>query len=142
MSNNIVTQNDLNQTSFNPFEWSGAVIRGKPWLLPDASQLPEIPDGVGYGCFVNANLGVGLPLFSVSATASNDTTYLYCKDGYFCPYIDPIKNPYSKQVMCPTTTRCAIERLTGKHCLAQGRYEPMLCWPGFYCPTPKSIEVW
>jgi hypothetical protein len=52
MANNIVTKNDINQTASNPFEWNGAVKPGKPWILPNASDLPSLPNGTGYGCFV------------------------------------------------------------------------------------------
>ncbi|KAJ1555412.1 hypothetical protein HK405_001966, partial [Cladochytrium tenue] len=133
MAQNIESALDINETAgINPFAWSGAVVRGQPWILPNESILPVLPPGTGYGCFVSPDLPVGLQLVADDAPLEEKE----CPLGYFCPYIDPVANPYSAQVMCPTTTRCAIERLIGNHCLAQGSPAGYACKTGTVEPVP------
>jgi ABC-type multidrug transport system ATPase subunit len=58
-----------------------------------------------------------------------------CALGFFCPNIDPLDESTWPQV-CPPTVECQFARLGNTWCPPQGRYEPQLCEPGFFCPTP------
>lgn len=63
-----------------------------------------------------------------------------CDPGYYCPFIVPGCNATYPQ-FCPPTVDCMKKRLSSSFCEAQGKFEPTLCLPGFYCPTQfKQIQ--
>ncbi|KAJ3109237.1 hypothetical protein HDU96_007268 [Phlyctochytrium bullatum] len=110
--------------------------RGKDWFLPPAFSLPRLPSDdegnrvPGFGCFASPNATVGFPLFKNATTD--------CAPGFFCPYY--VKgNPATIPVSCPPDPACQITRLQGGVCMPQGRYEPMACMTGFYCPNSSTI---
>ena len=45
--------------------------------------------------------------------------------------------------MCPASSQCSAERSSGDQCSsgAQGKYEPLICQPGYYCPTPLKMTI-
>ncbi|KAJ3201040.1 hypothetical protein HDU67_001638, partial [Dinochytrium kinnereticum] len=105
--------------------------RGRQWNLPPASELPPIPkSGPGFGCFNAPNSSVGYPLFE---NASKD-----CGPGFFCPYYE-LGNPSTQPVACPADPTCQYFRISGVSCMPQGRYEPIPCITGNYCPNPRTI---
>ncbi|KAJ3246671.1 hypothetical protein HDU78_006421 [Chytriomyces hyalinus] len=121
----------------NPFDGPNSKAIG--WVVPGPDELPALgmQNGSGYGCFVAPNLRVGLPFIPEDVGRAN-ASLVECPTGFFCPYIDSLdSNKFP--AFCPPTTECAINRLFGVRCLPQGRYEPMLCWPGFYCPDPRVM---
>ncbi|KAJ3199805.1 hypothetical protein HDU67_002545, partial [Dinochytrium kinnereticum] len=123
---------DVVERSGSPLNFFDATIpkRGDPWILPPASSLPPLPKtGPGFGCFASANTSVGFPLF---ANATVD-----CAPGFFCPYY--VKgDPSTIPVSCPASPTCQIVRLKSASCMPQGRYEPIPCMTGFYCPNPST----
>ncbi|KAJ3316756.1 hypothetical protein HDU76_001567, partial [Blyttiomyces sp. JEL0837] len=126
--------NESNQT-VDPFTYYGKPVRGKPWIIPPESILPALPPGVGYGCFQNPNSSFGYSL----ADPTNVTSVLdSCGPGFFCPYLD-LDNVFTLPVVCPADDVCQYRRLNTLRCLPQGRYEPMVCPPGFYCPDYKTV---
>ncbi|KAJ3099222.1 hypothetical protein HDU97_003331 [Phlyctochytrium planicorne] len=118
----ILFPNTKNPLNF--FELS-APRQGQPWLLPNASALPILPKGSGYGCFVSPNENVGVPISKA------------CPKGYYCPYFDGTED--TVPVACPPDPVCQIGRVFSGTCMPQGRYEPMLCLKSFYCPDPSTI---
>ncbi|KAJ3416979.1 hypothetical protein HDV05_007461 [Chytridiales sp. JEL 0842] len=70
--------------SKSPFAWNGMVEPGKEWLFPPDDWLEPLPQGFGYGCFVNAQLPLGTNLIP-NETATLDPKRLDCPDGFFCP---------------------------------------------------------
>ena len=66
-----------------------------------------------------------------------------CDAGYYCPFIVPGCNATYPQ-FCPPTIDCMKKRLGSSFCEAQGKFEPTLCLPGYYCPdqfTQKPCEA-
>ncbi|POS87517.1 hypothetical protein EPUL_001409 [Erysiphe pulchra] len=63
----------------------------------------------------------------------------FCNPGFFCPN----NNKENPPTFCPPTPNCYEHRLQSIEniCLEpQGRYEPIICAPGYYCsPGGKSI---
>ncbi|KAI9348737.1 hypothetical protein DFJ73DRAFT_796357 [Zopfochytrium polystomum] len=120
----------------DPFTLHGGPVAGQPWILPTASQLAPLPKGSpGYGCNVSPLLPVGAALYNWSDIASPADA---CPRGFFCPYFN-ISNPDTVPVACPATADCTLMRLYGNLCLPQGRYEPIPCRGGFYCPDYKTV---
>jgi hypothetical protein len=115
----------------NPFTWNAPAF-GQQWQLPSISDLPPIMDGEGFGCFVAPNASVGYKI---------ENTQLECTSGYWCPYINQ-SDPNQQMVACPPSSECALTKLYSGTCLPQGRYEPVPCLAGWYCPNPKVILPW
>ncbi|KAJ3100293.1 hypothetical protein HDU96_010381, partial [Phlyctochytrium bullatum] len=132
MSNNfyIPTKNPANF-----FETINPPRRGQPWVVPPASILPPLPaiSQPGFGCFVSPNATIGFPLFNASVPPDK-----VCGPGFFCPYYRR-EAPETWPVSCPADPVCQIARLDSGICLPQGRYEPVPCLSGFYCPDYKTI---
>ncbi|KAJ3413478.1 hypothetical protein HDV05_007923 [Chytridiales sp. JEL 0842] len=87
----------------------------------------------GLGCFIAPNLpGVGVPLEGYDPAVVEDApppsvvASADCNPGYWCPYVDG-SVPARKAAICPPQP--------------QGIFEPVPCFAGFYCPTPKEILV-
>jgi hypothetical protein len=53
---------DLTEVAQNVFSLGGEVKPGKDWYIPNATDLPTLPKGVGYGCFTYPDSAVGAPL--------------------------------------------------------------------------------
>lgn len=71
-----------------------------------------------------------------------------CIPGLYCPRINS-SSPLYHPVKCLPTPECETLRLLGHVCPnvnssfgAMGPYEPVVCPPGYYCSTPRSIERW
>ena len=62
-----------------------------------------------------------------------------CIPGLYCPYYDANNISATAPVYCNPTTECVFNRMLGKVCPAQGKYEPIICKPGNYCPTPLEM---
>ena len=83
----------------------------------------------------------GTPGFPIS----NDP---FCPPGMHCPNInatDETGNTFPQY--CSPTPDCFQKRLFGLWCPSQGRYEPTVCEPGFFCPNaslllPCPAEHW
>eukprot|EP01040_Poterioochromonas_malhamensis_P016556 gene16556-18824_t len=60
-----------------------------------------------------------------------------CAQGYYCPLYDA-SNSSTYPVQCAATDDCLLDRLATDFCSRQGRYEPVLCEEGKYCPTPTE----
>ena len=115
----------------DPFSTSPRL--GNPWNLPQASNLSTLPkDAPGYGCSRSMENPLGYPLFDGTPKMPS---------GFLAPYFDPAKN-YTYPVICPPTDTCEATRLGGNFCMPQGRYEPLACPAGFYCPDYKTVQVW
>ncbi|KAJ3394360.1 hypothetical protein HDU92_006939 [Lobulomyces angularis] len=81
----------------------------------------------------NINYNISLDSENVGLILSNKYT---CLPGFFCPNVNFIKEPNSLPRFYQPTLKCQMIRLTGKSCPEpQGRYEPKICEPGYYCPT-------
>ncbi|KAJ1536264.1 hypothetical protein HK405_015300, partial [Cladochytrium tenue] len=120
--------------SVNPFTVYGEPVRGQVWRLPAASELASLPAGAsGYGCLQAPESPLGVALANAS-----DEANMACPPGFFCPYYD-LEDSDTLPVYCPPTSDCAMMRLRTDLCLPQGRYEPMLCRAGFYCPNSSTI---
>lgn len=81
---------------------------------------------------------------------SSDPT---CLKGYYCPSVIADQIPPTQ---CMPSTECALTRLLGKPCIdgpnitntyftngsfgAMGKYEPILCPPGYYCENQQKID--
>ncbi|KAJ3039199.1 hypothetical protein HDV00_012522 [Rhizophlyctis rosea] len=71
---------------------------------------------------------VGLPLQSS----------FMCLPHFFCPNSTQASQiPY----YCPPTQQCMLDRLLGKACQPQGRFEPVVCYPGNYCPDQWNVHL-
>ncbi|KAJ3326983.1 hypothetical protein HDU76_012450 [Blyttiomyces sp. JEL0837] len=130
-------------TTIDPFTYYGKPNRGQPWILPPASILPPLPKGsFGYGCLLSPNSSLGYPMVSKSVNVTNIASITIddlCAPGFFCPYFDPTDPLDTLPVVCPATPKCSSDRLGYKLCLPQGRYEPMACPGGFYCPEYNKV---
>ncbi|KAI8847582.1 hypothetical protein BC829DRAFT_490653 [Chytridium lagenaria] len=105
--------------------------RAQQWVLPSEANLTALPKGgPGFGCFNSPNVSIGYPLFS-NATVD-------CAPGFYCPYYE-LGNVNTLPVACPPDPYCQFLRILGANCLPQGRYEPMPCLTGNYCPNPRTI---
>ena len=84
-----------------------------------------------WDCYITP-LTNGFPLYSDGRTS--------CPRGFYCPYTTPA-DAKSTPVFCPASPECSFQRLKGKQCTsgAQGKYEPLVCQPGFYCTTPLTM---
>eukprot|EP01040_Poterioochromonas_malhamensis_P002992 gene2989-3179_t len=60
-----------------------------------------------------------------------------CAPGWYCPLYNT-SNSSTYPVQCAATDDCLLDRLKTDFCDRQGRYEPVLCEKGYYCPT--SVE--
>jgi ABC-type multidrug transport system ATPase subunit len=65
-----------------------------------------------------------------------------CKPGFYCPFVNRT-NPLGVPQICPESPECKIRRIRSAQCRdgnfgAQGRFEPVMCTKGFYCPTPQE----
>ena len=65
-----------------------------------------------------------------------------CIPGLYCPLVDRT-NPFTIPTKCEPSLECYVKRLYGRPCTdgvdgAQGKYEPVLCEAGYYCPTPQE----
>ncbi|KAJ3191813.1 hypothetical protein HK101_007396 [Irineochytrium annulatum] len=93
-------------------------VRGQPWLLPRASELPALPPAAnstpGYGCFMAPLQPVGIPVL--------DNETVACPAGFLCPFF-VVGNAATAPVSCPPDPICALTRLESGICLPQGRYE-------------------
>jgi ABC-type multidrug transport system ATPase subunit len=63
-----------------------------------------------------------------------------CKPGFFCPFVNQT-DPATVPRICLESPQCKFRRIYSTQCIdgyfgAQGRYEPVMCRKGFYCPTP------
>ncbi|KAJ3126910.1 hypothetical protein HK100_010029, partial [Physocladia obscura] len=114
---------------YDPFT-ATPMQQGQNWTLPTLASLnissSERGQGSGFGCFVAPTAQIGVSFYVDS-----------CPPAYFCPYVTP--DPDTFPVLCPAAANCAVDRLFGLRCLPQGLFEPMLCWPGFYCSDPSVI---
>ena len=94
------------------------------------------------------------PLASNSAQVANGTQSCQalgiqdCIPGLYCPRVNA-SNPLYYPVKCLPTPECETTRLLGHQCPnvnnsfgATGPFEPVVCPPGYYCSTPKTIEKW
>ncbi|ORY42611.1 hypothetical protein BCR33DRAFT_851653 [Rhizoclosmatium globosum] len=94
------------------------------------SSASNLPDGAGKGCYIAPNLPYGIGLDSKQV--------LTCDAGWYCPYLNQ-SDAKTLPVYCPPSAGCQIYRLQSLPCSAQGKYEPILCKPGYYCPDFKTI---
>ena len=92
-------------------------------------QLGNDPAAINL-CYVDPD---ARPLY----LTNNETS---CAKHFYCPNITA-DNPLSYPQACPPSVECTFERLSGFYCLPQGRYEPVLCPRGFYCPDQKTKLV-
>ncbi|TPX35213.1 hypothetical protein SmJEL517_g02343 [Synchytrium microbalum] len=74
------------------------------------------------------------PCFDSSAGTVIDTVSS-CRDGFWCPNVTQGNLP----VYCPPSEDCLFQRLNGVACQPQGRLEPTICPPGYYCPNSTTI---
>lgn len=70
-----------------------------------------------------------------------------CIPGFYCPNVNS-SNPQTYPVQCLPSPACQRKRLLGNQCpsinerwKAQSPFEPMICPPGYYCSTPRSIKI-
>jgi hypothetical protein len=83
-------------------------------------------------CYINnKTIGVPLELWDLEKE-------MICAPGYFCPNTT-ISDPQTFPRICPATPECVMARLKGAFCSAQGKYDPIICPAGFYCPS--SLEM-
>jgi hypothetical protein len=68
---------------------------------------------------VSPNIPVGYNLVDSTylSQKGNDSSILECKPGFFCPYVDPGNDLSMQPVVCPPTTECSLDRLSGRRCL-------------------------
>ncbi|KAF2648433.1 ABC transporter-like protein [Lophiostoma macrostomum CBS 122681] len=71
------------------------------------------------GCFANGSIPILL--------ARDDT----CNLGFFCPNSSATAPPQ----YCPPSQECQAARVSQLTCHQQGILEPVLCPPGYYCPS-------
>ena len=113
-------------------------------IPPDPNTLPNISQ-----CLNEKPLDAFLCIQKEAADNSYLRNYSYCESGslpvplsnepicplgFYCPNIN-LEDESTWPQYCPPTTECAILRLGNQWCTAQGKYEPTLCTPGYYCPT-------
>eukprot|EP01040_Poterioochromonas_malhamensis_P012359 gene12359-13511_t len=60
-----------------------------------------------------------------------------CAPGWYCPLYQA-SNSSTYPVQCAATDDCLLDRLKTEFCDRQGRYEPLLCEKGYYCPNPSE----
>ncbi|KAJ3329639.1 hypothetical protein HDU76_007506 [Blyttiomyces sp. JEL0837] len=82
-------------------------------------------NGAGKGCYFSPNLAIGMPL--------DNATEPFCDPGFYCPNVNA-SDPATIPVYCPPSAGCALARLGNLPCAAQGKYEPIICKGGWYCP--------
>ncbi|KAI8616142.1 hypothetical protein BC830DRAFT_223049 [Chytriomyces sp. MP71] len=58
--------------------------------------------------------------------------------SWYCPYLNQT-DPTTLPIYCPPSAGCQEYRLTSLPCSAQGKYEPIVCKPGFYCPDFRTM---
>ncbi|KAI9337955.1 hypothetical protein BDR26DRAFT_863348 [Obelidium mucronatum] len=90
----------------------------------------NLPAGAGKGCYIAPNMPYGIGL--------DPNQVLTCDPGWYCPYLNQ-SDPSTLPVYCPPSPGCQTYRLESLPCSAQGRYEPILCKPGYYCPDFHTI---
>jgi len=77
-----------------------------------------------------------------------------CNLGFFCPNstdAEPpqyVRTPSPEWIeanlatrYCPPTTECQALRAMKQTCLPQGRLEPVVCKPGYYCPPGGKEQI-
>lgn len=84
-------------------------------------------------CYYTAIEGFPLSLFPIN-----------CLSGMYCPNFTNSTIPQ----ICLPSTECQLQRLKGTTCSningtfgAQGKFEPVICPPGFFCRNPNSIQI-
>ncbi|KAJ3013604.1 UNVERIFIED_CONTAM: hypothetical protein HDU68_000621 [Siphonaria sp. JEL0065] len=85
----------------------------------------NLPPGAGKGCYIAPDMPYGIGL--------DPNQVLTCDPGWYCPYLNQ-SDPSTLPVYCPPSPGCQTFRLESNPCSAQGKYEPILCKPGYYCP--------
>ncbi|KAJ3069575.1 hypothetical protein HDU98_007367 [Podochytrium sp. JEL0797] len=90
----------------------------------------DMPAGAGKGCYIAPNFAYGIGL--------DPNHVLTCDPGWYCPYLNQ-SDPTTLPVYCPPSPGCMTYRLESRPCSAQGKFEPILCKPGYYCPDFHTI---
>jgi hypothetical protein len=89
---------------------------------------------------------LGLVISSVKSSCLSGATPIplaansTCVKGFYCPNANST-DPTTWPQMCTPTSDCQRQRLLGKKCVQQSRYEPVICEEGYYCPTQSSKVV-
>ncbi|KAJ3134674.1 hypothetical protein HK100_003437 [Physocladia obscura] len=90
----------------------------------------NLPNGAGKGCYYAPNDQIGIAL--------DPNMVLTCDPGWYCPYLNQ-SNAATLPIYCPPSAGCQTFRLQSLPCSAQGKYEPIICKPGYYCPDMHTI---
>ena len=61
-----------------------------------------------------------------------------CPLGFYCPHLNVSRNSTWPQI-CQPSIECQLGRLANQWCESQGRFEPRICAPGYYCPNGSSL---
>ena len=98
---------------------------------------------------INMNNSIGLPSGNITLNQCQPLhDEPYCLSGLYCPFLN-VTDPTTIPSKCPPVIDCELQRLLGNQCNglgnysngAQGPYEPIVCPPGNYCPTPAEMLV-
>ncbi|KIV78510.1 hypothetical protein, variant [Exophiala sideris] len=125
--------NNLNEFNMSSIAWDNATLivptNTTGCLRPGAMPIPIY----NFNCTLAQMRSVSA--FEDNYCAPNNTNV--CLPGFHCPHSNATNPPQ----YCPPTEECLLIRSSRGTCSPQGTYEPRVCDPGYYCPSPGKTII-